>query len=69
MLLVVDRTGAEAKIYWLDQFSRSLDDDVTSSLDQRLTERTQTFWQGVMDDREKGYDTMIRLWQLRKPRS
>lgn len=68
VLLLVDRSSADAKIYWLDQFSAGLDDDVTASLDQRLTDKTQAFWQGVMDSKRKGYDTTIRLWQLRKPR-
>jgi hypothetical protein len=80
VLLLVDRTGAGAKIYWLDQFSDQpllpgLRDDVTNSLDQRLTDSTQAWWQEVRDrpadhPKGKGYgsETAIRLWQLRKPR-
>lgn len=69
VLLVVDRRKAAGKIYWLDQYSGGLDDDVTTSLDQRLTEKTQAWWQSVMDTKQKGYSTMIRVWPLRKPRS
>ena len=68
VLLLVDRTGAAAKIYWLDQFSSGLTDDVTDSLDQRLTDYSQRTWQAIMDDKKKGYDTLIRLWPLRKPK-
>jgi hypothetical protein len=67
VLLVVDHNAADAKIYWLDQFSTGLDDDVTNSLDQRLTDVTQRWWQAVMDTKRKGYKTTIRLWPLRKP--
>jgi hypothetical protein len=67
VLLLVDHTAADAKIYWLDQFSSGLDDDVTNSLDTRLTDKTQAWWQAVMDNRRKGYDTTIRLWPIRKP--
>jgi hypothetical protein len=68
VLLLVDHTAADARIYWLDQFSTGVDDDVTTSLDQRLTDRTLDWWQAVKDTKGKGYDTTIRLWQLRKPR-
>jgi hypothetical protein len=53
VLLLVDHTAvlpsgasAPAKIFWLDQFStgRWMDADVTNSLDQRLKEKTQAFW-------------------------
>jgi hypothetical protein len=69
VLLLVDHTAADAKIYWLDQFSGGLDDDVTNSLDMRLTEKTQDWWQAIMDtpSKHKGYGTTVRLWQLRKP--
>lgn len=66
VLLLVDRTGTATKVYWLDQFTNGLGVDMTGSLDQRLTERTQTFWQGVMDVKKVGYNTTIRLWKLRK---
>jgi hypothetical protein len=69
VLLLVDRRAAAGKIYWLDQFSGGLDTDVTDSLDQRLTDKTQAWWQSVMDTKKKGYSTMIRVWPLRKPRS
>jgi hypothetical protein len=66
VLLLVDHTAADDKIYWLDQFSTGLDDDVTDSLDRRLTDMTQRWWQAVMDTKRKGYNTTIRLWPLRK---
>ena len=53
VLLLVDRTGAEAKIYWLDQFSSGLDEDVTNTLDQRLTEKTQHWWRSVMEKKRR----------------
>jgi hypothetical protein len=68
VLLLVDRRAAPGKIYWLDQFSSGVDDDVTDSLDQRLTDKTQAWWQSVMDSKKKGYSTTIRMWPLRKPR-
>jgi hypothetical protein len=67
VLLLVDNTSVNAKIYWLDQFSNGLDTDVTNNLDQLLTEKTQSWWQSVMDSKHKGYNTPIRFWQLRKP--
>ena len=36
-----------------------------SAPDARLTTKTQDFWQQVMDEKGKGYDTMIRLWPLK----
>jgi hypothetical protein len=71
VLLLVDRTAADAKIYWLDQYSGGPDDprsNVTDSLDQRLTDYKQRVWQAIMDEKRKGYKTTIRLWRLRKPR-
>jgi hypothetical protein len=67
VLLLVDHTATDAKIYWLDQYSGGLNDDVTVSLDQKLIDRTQAFWQGVMDESNIGHNTTIRLWPLRKP--
>jgi hypothetical protein len=69
VLLLVDNTSATQNIYWLDQFSNSLDSnsDVTNNLDQKLTEKTQSWWQSVMDLKNKGYNTTIRIWQLKKP--
>ena len=68
VLLLVDRRATVAKIYWLDQFSGGLDTEVTDSLDQRVTDKTQAWWQSVMDSKKKGYSTTIRVWPLRKPR-
>ena len=68
VLLLVDRTATPARIFWLDQFSDDVTDDVTSSLDQRITDKTQNWWQAVMDTKGKGYNTTIRLWPLRKRR-
>jgi hypothetical protein len=68
VLLLVDRTSTPAKIFWLDQFSADVTDDVTSSLDQRITDKTQAWWQAVMDSKGKGYNTTIRLWRLRRRR-
>jgi hypothetical protein len=70
VLLLVDNTAADAKIHWLDQYSGGLNDplsNVTDSLDQRLTDKTQAWWQAVKDEKHKGYKTTIRLWRLRKP--
>jgi hypothetical protein len=68
VLLLVDRSTDIAKIYWLDQFSGGVTDDVSGSLDQRITDKTQAWWQNVMDTKGKGYNTTIRIWQLRKRR-
>jgi V8-like Glu-specific endopeptidase len=67
VLLLVERRSTGARIFWLDQFSADITDDVTSTLVARITERTQTFWDGVWNRKKKGYDTMARLWPLRKP--
>jgi hypothetical protein len=69
VLLLVDHGPTTPKIYWLDQFSSGLDVDVTDTLDQRVTDKTQAWWQSVMDTKGKGYSTMLRAWPLRKPRS
>lgn len=66
VLLLVHRRPDGARVFWLDQFSAGLTVDVTSSLDDVLTERTKTFWQGVMDSKNKGYNTTIQLWPLRR---
>jgi hypothetical protein len=65
VLLLVDRSAATPKIYWCDQFSNGVTDDVTSRLDQLITDKTQGWWQAVMDEKGKGYNTTIRLWPLR----
>lgn len=66
VLLLVDRTGTEPKIFWLDQFSPAITDDVTSTLDERITTKTQTWWDDVKARKNKGYNTTIRIWPLRK---
>ena len=65
VLLLVDKTGDDAKIFWLDQFSTDINDDVTTTLDQRITTKTQDWWQAVMDSKNVGYDTPARIWPLR----
>ena len=67
VLLLVDHTGTDPVIYWLDQFATGIDDDVTTTLDERVTTKTQNWWQAVMDSKGVGYKTTARLWQLRKP--
>lgn len=64
VLLLVDHTGQDPKIFWLDQFSTGVTDDVTSTLDTRLTDMTQGWWDSVKAAKNKGYDTVIRLWPL-----
>jgi len=67
VLLLVDHTGTDATIYWLDQFATGIDDDVTTTLDDRITTKTQAWWQAVMDSKGVGYNTTVRVWQLKKP--
>jgi hypothetical protein len=66
VLLLVDCTIGQPRIYWLDQNSPGISDNVTASLDQRLLEWTRNYWQGVWDKRKVGYKTTLRLWPLRK---
>lgn len=66
VLLLVDRTGPDRKIFWLDQFSADINDDVTTTLDQRITDKTRTWWQAVKDRKNVGYNTTVRIWPLRK---
>jgi hypothetical protein len=66
VLLLVDNTGRTPTIYWLDQYSPDVSDDVSTTLDQRITERTQLYWDGVKSAKSIGSDTMARLWPLRK---
>ena len=66
VLLLVDKTGNDGKIYWLDQFSSNIDDEVTTTLDQRITTKTQGWWQAVMDSKKVGYNTPARIWPLRR---
>lgn len=65
VLLLVDKTGDDGKIYWLDQFSPGINDEVTTTLDQRITIKTQDWWQAVKDRKNVGYNTIIRVWPLR----
>ena len=69
VLLLVDRQEATYRIYWLDQFSSGLDVVVNDSPDQRVPERSEVWWQSVMDTKGKEYSMMLRLWPLRKPYS
>lgn len=66
VLLLVDHTGATPRIWWLDQFSRGLDTEVTTTLDAKITTFTQTSWQRVLDTKGKRFSTPVRLWRLRK---
>jgi hypothetical protein len=68
VLLLVDRTKTIPTLLWLDQLNKfGLNDDVTLDLDQRITDKTQSFWQHVMDTKHKGYKTQVRLWLLGRP--
>lgn len=69
VLLLVDKTGSDGKIYWLDQFSADINDEVTTTLDQRITTKTQAWWQAVREEKKVGYNTMVRVWPLRKLKS
>jgi hypothetical protein len=71
VLLMVDKTGNDGKIYWLDQFISDINDinsEVTTTLDQRITTQTQGWWQDVMDKKKVGYNTPVRVWPLRRKR-
>jgi hypothetical protein len=67
ILLLADHTSDDAKIYSLYQFSGGLNDDVINILDQLLTDKTQAWWQALMDTKRMGYNTTIRLWPLKNP--
>lgn len=67
VLLLVDFTGPTRRIYWLDQFSRGLSREVTTTLDAEITALTQRLWQKKQDTKGIGFSTMVRLWRLRKP--
>jgi hypothetical protein len=68
VLLLVDHRSGTPTIWWMDQFSSGLNVDVTATLDQKITEKTQGWWQAVMDTKNKGYSTTTRVWPLQKPR-
>ena len=66
VLLLVDHTGSSRRIYWLDQFTRGLSREVTTTLDAEITTFTQTSWQHVLDTKGKRFSTPVRLWRLRR---
>lgn len=68
VLLLVDRTGTNKRIFWLDQFSDDVRVDVASRLDDMLTASTKRYWQTFKTNNKKGYtsDTTVRLWPLQK---
>jgi hypothetical protein len=68
VLLLVHRTAHGARIYWLDQYSSDINDDVTASLDDRITTKTTGWWQDVLAKKNKRYNTTIHLWRLRNRR-
>jgi hypothetical protein len=67
VLLLVDFTGSSRRIYWLDQFSRGLSREVTTTLDAEITTYTQRLWQRKLDTKGIRFSTPVRLWRLRKP--
>ena len=72
VLLLVDHTGATPRIWWLDEFSRGLDTEVTTTLDAKITTFTQTSWQRVLDTKGKAFSTrsaggVPQAHQLRSP--
>jgi len=68
VLLLVRRTTNDARIFWLDQGSTGINDDVTSSLDDRITKKTIDWWNAVLAEKGKRYGTHARNWRLRNPR-
>jgi hypothetical protein len=67
VLLLVDFTGSGRRVYWLDQFSRGLSKEVTTTLDAEITTYTQNLWQRKLDTKGIRFSTPVRLWRLRKP--
>jgi hypothetical protein len=67
VLLLVDFTGPTRRIFWLDQFSRGLSEEVTNTLDAKITAFTQGLWQRKLDTKNVRFSTTVRLWRLRKP--
>lgn len=51
------------RIFWADQIYTGWD-DVTGSLDARLTERTQAWWDLVQREKGVGYRTRTIIWTL-----
>lgn len=70
VILLVDATTTTPKLFWLDQFSTGVNDEVTGALDQRITDKTQAFWEEASTRTTKPFrsKTMVRFWQLRKPK-
>jgi hypothetical protein len=72
VMLLVDHTGDDPRIYWMDQYSRGLAREVTSTLDDDVTTWTKSHWAAVLDEsikkggKEKRFSTPVRLWPLRK---
>jgi hypothetical protein len=72
VMLLVDHTGDDRRIYWMDQYSRGLSRDVTTTLDDDVTTWTKSHWAAVLEEsikkggKEKRFSTTIRLWPLRK---
>jgi hypothetical protein len=66
VLLLVDFSGSTRRIFWLDQFTRGLSREVTTSLDAEITSFTQRLWQTKLDTKKVRFSTTVRLWQLRK---
>ncbi|MFC7531770.1 hypothetical protein [Actinoplanes sp. GCM10030250] len=67
VMLLVDFTGSSRRIYWLDQFTRGLTREVTTTLDAEITTFTQALWQRKLDTKGVRFSTPVRLWRLRKP--
>jgi hypothetical protein len=67
VMLVVDFTGPSRRIYWLDQFSRGLSREVTTTLDAEITTFTKNLWADKQRTKGIGVNTTVRLWRLRKP--
>lgn len=64
VLLLTRRTNTSTQLFWLDQYSTDVTDDVTTTLDDRITKRTKQWWQAIWIKRKVGYSTTARLWPL-----
>jgi hypothetical protein len=67
VMLLVDFTGTSRRIFWLDQFSRGLSREVTTTLDAEITTFTKNLWAEKRRTKRIGVNTTVRLWRLRKP--
>lgn len=64
VLLAVDcRSPAAPAVYWLDQIYSGFD-DVTGTLDERITQLTRRWWQKVKASKGVGYNTVVRIWPI-----